>query len=81
MTTTAMKVRKTIDIDVPGLGEEIKKARKNSPRSLTALAAEAEMTTANWYAIENEDLKALPLETLRRIEGVLKINLGVSFND
>ncbi|MDJ0579046.1 helix-turn-helix transcriptional regulator [Crocosphaera sp.] len=80
MATAAMKVRKTIETEVPNLGERIKKARKNNSTPLTALAAKAGMTTANWYAIEAEDMKALPLETLRRIEGVLGIDLGVTFD-
>lgn len=80
MAKTLMRVRKTIDIDVPGLGQrirEVRKARKSDSRSLTELAAAAGMTTANWYAIEAEEIKALPIETLRRIEEVLGVDFGV----
>lgn len=80
MAKTLMRVRKTIDIDVPGLGQrirELRKARKSDSRSLTELAAAAGMTTANWYAIEAEEIKALPIETLRRIEEVLGVDFGV----
>jgi hypothetical protein len=73
-----MKVRRIIEVEVPGLGQRIKRARKMDPRPLTYLAAAAEMTTANWYAIEAEDIKSLPVETLRKIEQVLEIDLGVS---
>lgn len=81
MAKTLMKVRRVTDVDAPGLGGKIRDVRKADPRSLTDLAADAGMTTANWYAIENEEIKALPLETLRRIEEVLGIDLGVKFDD
>ncbi|MBN3950107.1 MAG: XRE family transcriptional regulator [Nostoc sp. NMS7] len=35
------------------------------------------MSVANWYAIEQEWIKVLPLPTLRRIEQVLGIEFGV----
>lgn len=81
MNKLRMRVRKTIDVDIPRLGAKIRDARKASPRSLTELAAAAGMTTANWYAIEGEEIKALPEETLRRIEEVLKTNFGARFEE
>lgn len=74
-----MRVRKTIDVDIPSLGAKIREARKADSRSLTELAAAAGMTTANWYAIEGEEIKALPEETLRRIEEVLGVDFGARF--
>ena len=44
------------------------------------LAASAGMTAANWYVIEAEEIKALPIETLRRIEEVLGVDFGVEFD-
>jgi transcriptional regulator with XRE-family HTH domain len=76
----AMKVRKITDVEIPKLGERIKKARKKDSRPLTVLAAAAGMTTANWYAIEGEEIKNLPIETLRKIEAVLDIDLNVKFD-
>lgn len=70
-----------MDKEVPGLGQRIKDIRKADSRSLTRLAADAGMTTANWYAIESEEIKALPIETLRRIEEVLGVDLGVHFDN
>lgn len=81
MKNSLMKVRKVIEIEVPGLGNKIKKAREASARSLTELCAAAGMTTANWYRIEAEETKSLPIETLRKIEEVLGVDLGVQFND
>jgi transcriptional regulator with XRE-family HTH domain len=76
-----MKVRKVIEREFPGLGAKIKQARESDSRSLIQLCGEIDMTPANWYKIENEDTKVLPLETLRKIESVLKVNLGVNLDD
>ncbi|ESA38470.1 xre family transcriptional regulator [Leptolyngbya sp. Heron Island J] len=80
-----MKVRK--DVDFPGLGGRIKEAREELQRqqlperlSVAKIATDAGMTPANWYKIENEDTKVLPLETLREIERVLGVSFGVSFD-
>lgn len=72
-----MKLRTVVDQDVSGLGAKIKQVRESDERSLTQICAAAKMTSANWYKIENEDTKLLPLETLRRIEAVLNVDLGV----
>ena len=76
-----VKVERTQLLDVPGLGDQIKAARENSDRPLRELANAAGMTTANWYRIENEEVKRLPEETLRKIEQVLGVEMGVSFDD
>lgn len=76
-----MLVRKTVDRSFVGLGAKIKKAREADPRPLTFICAEAGMSAANWYRIESEEIKALPLETLRKIEQVLGADFGVAIND
>lgn len=80
MLQSTMKVRKTIDIEVSGLGAMIRDARKRDSRSLREISQQAGMTAANWYAVENEEIKALPLETLRSMEEALDISLGVTFD-
>lgn len=75
----AMKVSRTTVVDVPGLGERIKRARKADPRSLVQICGLIDITPANWYKIEAEETKVLPIETLRRIEDVLGVDFGVSF--
>lgn len=72
-----MIVRKVTDIKVPGLGEKIKEARLSDRRSLAEICRQIPMSPVNWYKIESEETKALPIETLRRIEEVLNIDLGV----
>jgi transcriptional regulator with XRE-family HTH domain len=81
MAQTLMKVRKTIDIEVPGLGEKIKEARECDRRSLAEICRQIPMSPMNWYRIEASQTKALPIETLRRIEEVLEVDFGVSFDD
>ncbi len=66
-----MLVRKTVDGIFEGLGQKIKKARESDSRSLTDICSASGMSAANWYRIESEEIKALPLETLRRMEEVL----------
>ena len=68
------------EIDVPGLGQRIRDARYESGRTITQLAAEADISVANWYAIEQERIKVLPITTLRRIEQVLGIDFGVNLD-
>lgn len=65
-------------IESKGLGDRIRSARKLDRRSLLDICREIDMTSANWYKIEKEEVKLLPLETLRKIEMVLKTDLGIS---
>lgn len=74
-----MKVRRTIDVEIPGLGKRIRQAREADKRSLAEICRQIPMTTMNWYKIESEETKALPIETLQRIEEVLKVDFGINF--
>lgn len=75
-----MKIRKNVDVEVPGLGEEIRKARKVDHRSLIQICELVGMTPMNWYKIEAEETKALPIETLRKIEEVLGVDFGIKLD-
>ncbi|MBL1177630.1 MAG: helix-turn-helix transcriptional regulator [Pantanalinema sp. GBBB05] len=75
-----MRIRRSIDVEIEGLGEKIKKARKADGRPVEVLAGEAGISRAYWHDIEAERVRdALPEETLRKVEQVLNINLGVEF--
>jgi transcriptional regulator with XRE-family HTH domain len=76
-----MKVRKVIEIEVPKLGSRIRQVREADSRSLAEICRQMPMTTMNWYRIEAEETKALPIETLKRIEEVLGVDFGVEFGD
>ncbi len=73
--TAPMKVG--FEIDYPGLDQRIRDARKNSDRSITQLAADIDISVANWYAIEQGRIKVFPIATLRKIEEVLGVDFGV----
>ena len=79
MSGCTMKVRKIVDKEVPKLGSRIKEARENDSRSLIQICKQLNMSTMNWYKIEAEETKALPLETLREIENILGVSFGVDF--
>jgi len=79
---SAVKIRRFVDIEVNGLGSRINQARKADGRSVEVLAGEARISRSYWHDIEAEKIRdSLPEETLRRIENVLNIDLGVNFND
>lgn len=76
-----MRVERTQAVEVPGLGKKIKQAREADTRSLTQVCALVGMSTANWYRIEQEKNESLPEETLRKIEAVLGVDFGVTFDN
>lgn len=77
-----MKVKRSIERYAPGLGAKIKQAREADKRSVETLCGLAEISRVYWYDIENERIRgSLPEETLRRIERVLGIDLGVDFEE
>jgi len=75
-----MRVVKTISVDVPDLGQQIRAAREADGRPLVKICAEVGMTPANWYRIEAEK-QTLLLETLKRIEEVLGVDFGVKLEE
>jgi hypothetical protein len=77
VSSQPMQVERTERRDYPKLGDRIRRQRERDPRSLVQLCREAEMTPTNWYRIEAEEVKVLPLETLRRIEKVLNFSFSV----
>ena len=82
MVFVPVKVKKTIEIEVPGLGSKIKEKRKASSKTVEQLANLAGITRQHWHQIENENFRdGLPYETLKAIENALKTDLGVKFND
>jgi len=80
MVQTPMRVVKTVSMDVPNLGAQIRAAREADRRPLVKICAEVGMTAANWYRIEAEK-QMLPLDTLQKIEQVLGVDFGVSFDN
>lgn len=79
-----MKVRRIVkqEVDVPGLGERLRQARLKSDRSVLKLATAAGISRNYWYQLEAEAvLGGVAEDTLRAIESVLDVDLGVSFHE
>lgn len=72
-----MLICKTLQVDVPDFGQRVKDARMASPLSLTEICAAAKMSVSNWYRVENNQVKALPFETLQNIEKALGVDFGI----
>ena len=79
MLYKVMKVTKLIEIDAPCLGERIKKVRMSDVRTLREICAIVGMSTQNWYRMEAEK-QSISIETLRKIESVLGIDLEVNLD-
>ena len=76
-----VKIRRYTDVEVKGIGEKIRFARKADGRSVEALAVAAGISRAYWHDVEAERIReALPETTLRKIEEALGVDFGVSFN-
>jgi transcriptional regulator with XRE-family HTH domain len=78
-----VQIKRSIVIvkEFPGMGERIKKAREGDKRSLTSICKEAGISRSYWHQIENEDLRAPATEEImRKIETVLGIDLGITFD-
>ena len=74
-----MKIYKTTEIEVTGLGQKIKKLREASNKPLSTICALIPMSVTNWYRIESES-QALPLDTLRDIERVLETDFNINID-
>lgn len=70
-----MLIEVTTYYEFDNLCDRIKKARKDSPKTMTQLAAQAGMSASNWYRIESDQVKRLPIETLRAMERALEVTL------
>jgi len=70
------------EVDIPGLGYQIKKAREDDVRSLTELAKTVGISRNYWYQLEGESvLGGVAEDTIKKIEEVLNANFGIKFND
>ena len=79
-----VKVRRIVkqEIDIPGLGNQIKQAREADNRSVTELAKTVGISRNYWYQLEAESvLGGVAENTLKKIEEVLNVNFGINFDD
>lgn len=78
-----VRIRQIREIEVEGLGDRVKQARIAiaSQKSLEVICDEVGVSRTYWYDLEKETLKGtLSIENLRKIEKVLGIDFGVSFD-
>lgn len=81
MLATKMRIRWIKEIEIDGLGDVIRKARISSEKTVEQVCDEVGVSRTYWYDIEKETLKGtLSFENLKKIEQVLGIDLGVSFD-
>jgi transcriptional regulator with XRE-family HTH domain len=78
-----VKVRRIVktEIDVPGLPAAIEAARDKSGISVSEVCREAGISRHYWYNLVKDREVAIAEPTLRKIEGVLKADFGVSFEE
>lgn len=82
MVFVPVKIKKTIEIEVFGLGKKIKAKRKTSGKTVEQLANLAGISRQHWHLIENENFRdGLPYETFKAIENALETDFGIEFND
>ncbi len=85
-TISSMRIKRTEVVrDFPGIGARVREARERAVampgRSLTKICKEAGISRQYWYQIENENLTSpVGEDTIRKIESVLGIDLGVRFD-
>jgi transcriptional regulator with XRE-family HTH domain len=78
-TASLMRIRQIKEIEVVGLGEKIKQARKKSGKSIETLCGEVGVSKTYWYEVEKETIKGcLSIENLKAIEIALNCNFEVS---
>lgn len=75
-----MKVVRTIEVEVDGLGSRIEAARRDSGKTVTATVNAIGMSAQNWYRIIKDE-QSMNEELLRKIEAALGVDFGVSFDE
>jgi len=72
-----MKVRHTVEKEIPRLPAKIRQARENQGLNVREAAERMDMSRQNLDALEHGSVRGVPLSTLRRIEGALGEDFGV----
>ncbi len=74
-------VTKTQVLEVKDLGQKVHEARVADSRSLLSICRESGISPNHWYRIERGQINTLPIETLQKIESVLGVDFGITFDD
>ncbi|MDJ0719721.1 MAG: helix-turn-helix transcriptional regulator [Prochloraceae cyanobacterium] len=79
---SVVQVKRVVEVvkDVPNLGQRIRQAREQDPRSLSQICRDCGISRSYWYQLEGEDLRAPATEEIiRKIEATLGVDLEVKF--
>jgi len=72
-----MKVKHTVEKEIPRLPAKIRQARESQGLSTPEAAKRFEMSRQNLDNLESGSMRGVPLTTLRRIERALGEDFGV----
>jgi|SanBayMetagenome_1026888.scaffolds.fasta_scaffold24360_1 transcriptional regulator with XRE-family HTH domain len=75
-----MEVVKEISVEVPDLPERLKAARVKDGRRVQLLATLSEISTGYWYKLENGESQKVSKDIIDRIQQVLGVDFGVTFD-
>ena len=73
-----MKVRSVKEWDVPDLSERLRRAARESKKSVVQLCKDAGISTAFWYGMTGGSTSSVALPTLSAIQKALGVDLGLS---
>jgi len=77
--TTNMKVRRTQEAEIPDLSQRLKEARGDTP--LSQVARDAGISRLSLRRFEEGAVEAIAYPTLKKLEQVLGVDFGVSFDN
>lgn len=82
IAVNSLLVRKIVkqEVEVPGLGDAIKKAQVDSGLSVEHVIRAVEISRTYWNNLVKERTDGISVDLLERLEQVLKVSFGVSFN-
>ncbi|WP_051424232.1 helix-turn-helix domain-containing protein [Aphanizomenon flos-aquae] len=77
--TINMKVRRTQETEIPDLSQRLKDARGSKP--LSQVARDTGISRLSLRRFEEGMVEAIAYPTLKKLEQVLGVDFGVSFNE
>jgi transcriptional regulator with XRE-family HTH domain len=69
------------EIEVPGLGERIKQAQKDSGLSVEKVIRGLDISRTYWNKMVADKDMTISIDLVRRIEGFFKADFGVNFDN
>jgi transcriptional regulator with XRE-family HTH domain len=76
---TAMKVRRTQEVDIVDLPQRIREAREAKGLSILGLQKVSGINRTSLSKFESGDVVAIAYPTLQKLEQVLEVDFGIEF--